>query len=62
MAGHEHIPVPTVLDGARDYDEVLVIGWQDGEIVAGSSTGRTSEILEMIETLKFKLLRGDFFE
>ena len=62
MIENRPIPVATVLEGAQDYDEVLVIGWKDGEIVAGSSTARTSEILEMLETLKFKLLAGDFFE
>lgn len=61
----EHIPVDHVLDGAREQDltEVLVIGWDsDGEIYGACSTGRTADILELIDTFKSKLVRGDYRE
>ncbi len=55
------VPVDKVLDGARDLEEVLVIGWdKDGDIGAGSSTGDVAELLHLIERFKFKLLAGDF--
>jgi hypothetical protein len=57
----KHIPVAQVLDGAKSWAEVVVIGWdEDGDIQGASSTGRVAEILEMIETLKHKLLSGDY--
>ena len=55
------IPVERVLDGARDLQEVLVIGWdKDGELYGASSTGEVGELLELIERFKFKLLHGDY--
>ena len=47
------------------YDEVLVIGWRKDE--EGTMDARTSlglidggDLLWLIETFKFKLLRGDY--
>ena len=61
----EHIPVEIVLDGAKEKDltEVLVAGWDsDGQIYGASSTGRMDDILELIDMLKTKLVRGDYRE
>lgn len=59
----KHIPVADVLDGAKTWQQVVVIGWDaDGKIAGASSTGRTAEILEMLERIKFKILQGDYSE
>lgn len=56
----KEITVQTVLDGCRDYDSVLVLGWRGDQIVVGSSLDRESEILELLERVKYKLLAGEF--
>lgn len=42
-------------------DQVWVIGiGKDGEDYIASSTSNTKDFLMLIETVKFKLMRGDF--
>lgn len=36
------IPVKKVLDGAKDLDTVLVIGWRDNDFVMATSDGDLS--------------------
>lgn len=61
----EHIPVDTILDSAKEQDltEVLVAGWDsDGQLYGACSTGRMEDILELLDMLKCKLVRGDYRE
>lgn len=51
-----------VLDGAKDQcKKVIVLGnCADGDFYCASSTANKGDLLHMIETFKFKLIRGDF--
>jgi hypothetical protein len=55
------IPVETVLDGARDLESVVVLGWdRDGAFIAASSVADTNAMLRAAALFQHKLLNGDY--
>lgn len=67
MSGYTRLDVDPdkVLDGAKDQlSSVLVIGYEHdgGGLYLAASSGKKSEILLMLERVKFNLLNGDYDE
>jgi hypothetical protein len=57
----QDIPVPRVLDAAKDCTGVLVLGCApDGTLYASASTGDTALLLYWLEQFKFALLSGEY--
>ena len=55
------LPVDAVLDAARGCTAVLVLGEAaDGTFYAAASMADGAELLWLVETLKYKLLSGDY--
>lgn len=55
------IPVERVLDGAKNLDEVLVLGYsKEGRLVVAASNPDKARVLLMAQQFVHKLIRGDY--
>jgi hypothetical protein len=57
------IPVERVLDGAKELESILVLGWtKDGKFYAATSIGgkRSSELVDLAQRFVHKYYAGDY--
>jgi hypothetical protein len=54
---YSDLPVEGVLDGAKDLTLVIVLGWtKDDEFYIASSSGKTPELITLLEIGKHELV------